>query len=137
MRQLTVGNLAKRAEVNVETIRYYERLGLLPSPPRTEAGYRLFSEDAVLRLQFIQRAQDLGFSLKEIRNLLDLRLRPGACCADVREQAETKIAEIDRKLRSLRAMRSALVRLVEACCGNGPVNDCPILESLSRQEHHD
>lgn len=137
MRQLTVGNLAKRAEVNVETIRYYERLGLLPSPPRTEAGYRLFSEDSVLRLQFIQRAQDLGFSLKEIRNLLDLRLRPGACCADVREQAETKIAEIDRKLRSLRAMRSALVRLVEACCGNGPVNDCPILESLSRQEHHD
>ncbi len=135
MGQLTIGHLAKDAQVNVETIRYYERLGLLPRPPRTQSGYRIFPDDAVRRLQFIQRAQDLGFSLKEIRNLLGLRLRPGTRCADVRERAEAKIAEIDVKIRSLQAMRKALVRLVGACSGGGPVSDCPILESLDRKEH--
>lgn len=137
MGQLTIGNLAKHAEVNVETIRYYERLGLLPKPPRTQSGYRLFPEDAVLRILFIQRAQDLGFSLKEIRSLLGLRLHPGARCADVRERAQTKIAEIDQKMRSLQAMRTALVRLVGACSGRGPVSECPILESLGRGKHYD
>ncbi|MEK7405343.1 MAG: heavy metal-responsive transcriptional regulator [Acidobacteriota bacterium] len=135
MGQLTIGNLAKHAQVNLETIRYYERLGLLPSPPRTQSGYRLFPDDAVRRLQFIRRAQELGFSLKEIRDLLGLRLRPGTRCADVRGRAEAKIAEIDEKIRSLHAMRKALVRLVGACSGRGPVSDCPILESLAREEH--
>mgnify|MGYP001563917126 CR=1 FL=1 len=134
MGQLTIGHLAKDAQVNVETIRYYERLGLLPRPPRTQSGYRIFPDDAVRRLQFIQRAQDLGFSLKEIRDLLGLRLRPGTRCADVRERAEAKIAEIDVKIRSLQAMRKVLVRLVGACSGGGPVSDCPILESLDRKE---
>ncbi len=135
MGQLTIGHLAKDAQVNVETIRYYERLGLLPRSPRTQSGYRIFPDDAVRRLQFIQRAQDLGFSLKEIRDLLGLRLRPGTRCADVRERAEAKIAEIDVKIRSLQAMRKALVRLVGACSGGGPVSDCPILESLDRKDH--
>jgi MerR family copper efflux transcriptional regulator len=135
MGQLTIGHLAKDAQVNVETIRYYERLGLLPRPPRTQSGYRIFPDDAVRRLQFIQRAQALGFSLKEIRNLLGLRLRPGTRCVDVRARAEAKIAEIDVKIRSLQAMRKALVRLVGACSGGGPVSDCPILETLDRTEH--
>ena len=135
MEQLTIGNLARHAHVNLETIRYYERLGLLPSPPRTQSGYRLFPDDAVRRLQFIRRAQQLGFALKEIRDLLGLRFRPGTRCADVRERAEAKIAEINEKIRSLQAMRKALVRLVGACSGRGPVSDCPILESLDREEH--
>jgi MerR family mercuric resistance operon transcriptional regulator len=135
MGQLTIGHLAKNAQLKVETIRYYERLGLLPKPPRTQSGYRIFPDDAVRRLQFIQRAQDLGFSLNEIRNLLGLRLRPEARCVDVRVRAEAKIAEIDGKMSDLRAMRKALVRLVGACSGGGPVSECPILDSLDRKEH--
>lgn len=131
---MTIGNLARRAEVNVETIRYYERLGLVARPPRTQSGYRVFPNDAVHRIQFIQRAQDLGFSLKEIRDLLGLRLRPGARCEDVRARAEAKIAEIGGKIRDLQAMRNALGRLVAACSGGAPVSACPILESLEREQ---
>ena len=127
---LTIGKLAKQGRVNLETIRYYEREGLVPKPRRLASGYRIFSSEDVRRVRFIKQAQELGFSLKEIKELLALRVRPGTTCADVRNRTAAKIANIDEKLRTLTAMKEALVRLNAACSGQGAVSDCPILESL-------
>lgn len=133
MEWLTTGELANEGGVNLETIRYYERRGLLSKPPRTPTGYRTFDGEAVRRLRFIKQAQALGFSLKEIKELLALRLDPRTSCGDVRRRAEAKIADIDAKVRALRAMKRALVRLTAACAGRGPVSACPILESLEER----
>jgi MerR family mercuric resistance operon transcriptional regulator len=134
MEGLTIGRLAREGQVNVETIRYYERRGLLPRPPRQPSGYRMFPPSAVQVLRFVKTAQGLGFSLEEIKELLALRIQPGRSCADVRGRAERKIGEIDQKIRTLQSMRKALVRLAAACSGRGPVSDCPILESLEAGE---
>src|SRR5439155_25689920 len=133
MDRLSTGVVAKQGGVNLETIRYYERRGLLPKPPRTPAGYRAFDAEAVRRLRFIKQAQALGFSLKEVKELLALRVDPRTSCADVRRRAEAKIVDIDEKLRALRAMKRALVRLRAACAGQGPVSECAILESLEER----
>lgn len=130
MKKLMIGGLAKEANVNVETIRYYERRRLLPEPLRTPAGYRIYPADAVRRLYFVKRAQELGFSLKEIKELLGLRVRPGTTSADIRKRAEVKIADIDKKIHTLQAMKKSLTRITNACTGCGPVSDCPILDSL-------
>src|SRR6516164_9728627 len=100
-KSLTIGRLAKEAGVNLETVRYYERRGLLQRPPRSASGYRLFPADAARRLRFIRRAQELGFSLAEIRELLSLRVSPTAKRVDVRKRVEAKIADIDAKIKSL------------------------------------
>ncbi|MCL4395252.1 MAG: MerR family DNA-binding protein [Chloroflexi bacterium] len=130
MMGLRTGQLAKRAGVNLETVRFYERKGLLPVPPRSESGYRSFSLDDVRRIQFIKRAQELGFTLDEIRELLALRVQPGANCGDVRRRAEAKMGDIDQKIRALRAIRRALMRLASSCKGRGPVGECLILDAL-------
>ncbi len=128
---MRIGAVATRADVNIQTVRYYERRGLLPKPPRTESNYRLYSEDNVRRVRFVKRAQELGFSLKEIKELLALRIKSRATRAQVRERAEAKITDIEEKIRSLRAMKKTLTRLTAACCsGGGSVSDCPILEAL-------
>src|SRR5216683_2965157 len=132
MEGLTTAEAAKLGGVNVETIRYYERCGLVPKPPRTGAGYRIFSDDAVKRLQFIKHAQELGFSLKEIKELLSLRVRRGSSCTDVRKKAETKIADVDEKIRHLQEIRAALVELTNTCSGRGPIDSCTILQSLNK-----
>ncbi len=134
MEGLTIGRLAREGQVNVETIRYYERRGLLPRPPRQPSGYRMFPPSAVQVLRFVKTAQVLGFSLKEIKELLALRIQPGRSCADVRGRAGRKIGEIDQKIRTLQSMRKALVRLAAACSGRGSISDCPILESLEAGE---
>ena len=134
MERLTISELAKQGGVNLQTIRYYERVGLLPKPPRSASGYRLFSPDGVHRIRFIKRAQELGFSLKEIKELLVLRIHPGSTSADVRKRAECKIADIEEKIKSLRAMKKALVRLTATCCGEGLASECPILERLSSEK---
>ena len=134
MEGLTIGRLAREGRVNVETIRYYERRGLLPRPARRPSGYRIFPPSAAQVLRFVRAAQVLGFSLKEIKELLSLRIQPGRSCADVRGRAEQKITEIDQKIQTLQAMRKALVRLASACSGRGPVSECPILESLEAVE---
>jgi len=131
MEGLTTAKLAHEGGVNVETIRYYERHGLLPRPPRTHSGYRVFSDDAVTRLRFIKHAQALGFSLNEIKDLLRLRVRPGSSCSDVREKAEAKIADVDRKIRHLRAIKKALVQMAATCSGRGPVKACTIIQVLN------
>ena len=130
MERLTISRLARRGGVNLETVRYYERQGLLPKPPRTAAGYRLFPEDAARRLRFIKRAQELGFSLREIRDLLSLRVRPGTSRADIRARAQAKMLDVDRKIQSLQAIKKALRMLTDRCDGCGPIAACPILESL-------
>lgn len=128
--KLTIGRLARLGGVNLETIRYYERRGLLPKPPRTRSGYRMFPSDAARRLRFIKRAQELGFSLKEVRDLLSLRVQPGTSRADIRARADAKVADIDQKIHALQAMKKALRSLSGRCDGCGPLNECPILQSL-------
>jgi MerR family mercuric resistance operon transcriptional regulator len=118
----------------VETLRYYERRGLVARPLRNVANYRLYSAEIVQRVRFIKHAQALGFSLKEIKELLALRAAPRARCADVRIRAEAKINTIDAKIRALQAMRKALAKLVTECAGHGPITDCPILEALDIEE---
>lgn len=127
---MTIGKVARFAGVGVETIRFYEREGLIEQPVRFGSGYRQYSAGAVSRIRFILKAKELGFTLKEIRELLELRIDPAASCGDVREQAQTKIADIDRKIRTLRRMKKALAKLTAACDGKAPVSECPILEAL-------
>ena len=130
MRPLTIGKIARLAGVGIEAIRFYEREGLIAEPPRRESGYRQYSEDAVLRLRFIQRAKGLGFSLKEIKELLSLRIHPKTTCEEVRERAEAKITDIEDRMQTLKRMNMALADLVAACRGRGPVSACPILNAL-------
>jgi MerR family transcriptional regulator, copper efflux regulator len=130
MKPLTIGQLARRAGVGVETVRFYERQGLLDEPARRESGYRQYPEEAVRRLRFIKRAKGLGFTLKEIAELLALRHDPDGDTADVKRRAETKIADIDARIHDLQRTRAALLKLVHACPGEGPLGDCPILEAL-------
>lgn len=127
MKGLTIGQVAKRGEVNIETVRYYERQGLIPSPPRRESGYRQYPEETVARVRFIKRAQELGFSLKEIAELLSLRVGPGTTCGDVKRLADGKIMEIEGKIQTLERMRDALARLVETCEESRQAEECPIL----------
>jgi MerR family transcriptional regulator, copper efflux regulator len=134
MKSLTIGRLAREVGVNLETVRYYERRGLLPRPPRSASGYRLFPAEATRRLRFIRRAQELGFSLGEIRELLSLRVAPTAKTEDVRRRAQAKITDIEAKIKSLESMKKTLHELTKACPGCGPVRDCPILESLDAEE---
>lgn len=133
MAGLKVGEVAKRAGVNLQTVRYYERRGLLPRPPRTPANYRIYPVDTVLRVRFVKRAQELGFTLKEIQELLALRAAPKTRCADVRARAEAKVHDIDQRVRTLRAMRRALHNLIGECSGRGPVSRCPILEAIESE----
>jgi MerR family copper efflux transcriptional regulator len=135
VKSLTIGKLAKDAGVNLETVRYYERRGLLPKPPRsTSSGYRQFPEDAARRLRFIRRAQELGFSLTEIGELLSLRVSRTSTSGTIRTRTEAKIADIDSKIRTLQSMKKSLQRLTKACDGCAPMADCPILDSLDREE---
>ncbi|HYR07150.1 MAG TPA: MerR family transcriptional regulator [Longimicrobium sp.] len=131
MAVLTIGELAKRAGVGVETVRFYEREGLIPPPPRTGSGYRQYPPETVARLRFIQRAKELGFSLREVEELISLHLDPEVPCAEVRTRAEAKIADIDARLRDLERMRASLAQFVDACDAGGDGSPCPILEALA------
>lgn len=127
----TIGEVARRADVNVETIRYYERRGLLEEPPRTDAGYRQYPASTVRRIRFVKRAQELGFSLREIDELLRLRVEAGAPCRAVLERTREKIADIDGRIADLERMRAALQPLVEACAAESGSSDCVILDHFS------
>jgi MerR family mercuric resistance operon transcriptional regulator len=132
MEKLTIGQLAKKANVNLETIRYYERRGLINEPPRNKRGHRQYSLDALKRVEFIKRSQALGFSLKEISELLSLRIEPGTTRAEIKERVENKIADIDKKVTDLELMRGALFKMARQCIGRGPIGGCPILEALDK-----
>lgn len=128
---MTRGQLARHCGVGPETIRFYERQGLIPAAPRSSAGYRRFDTEAVSRLTFIRRAKALGFSLPEISELLALHDNPRGDRAGVKTLTESKLAEIEGKIADLERMRSALSELAEQCSGHGPVDGCPIIEALA------
>jgi MerR family mercuric resistance operon transcriptional regulator len=134
MKALTIGQVARRAEVGIETVRFYERQGLLSEPARKASGYRQYTEDVVARLRFIRRAKELGFTLKEIGELLALRVNPNTTCAEVKKQAQAKLADIEAKIQTLLRMKEALVRVTEQCRGRGPVSSCPILNAFDKEE---
>ncbi len=125
---MRIGQVAKHAGVNVETIRFYERKGLIAQPLRLNGGYRQYPKDAVAKIRFIKRAKELGFSLAEIAELLSLQTNPRATCADVKQRAEAKILAIQERVKGLQTMKRALGTLVESCSGSGPLNDCPIID---------
>ena len=130
MTTLTIGQVAKRTGVGIETIRFYERKGLIAEPQRRESGYRQYDDGAVARLAFIQQAKALGFSLAEIAELLSLRADGNAGPREIKNLAEARLADIDTRIRLLRRMRKTLKKLVDECPGTGPINACPILEAL-------
>jgi len=125
---LRIGEVAGRAGVNLQTIRYYEREGLLAAPPRLASGYRTFPESAVQRVRFIKRAQELGFSLHEIGELLSLSGKSGA--KQIRARTKAKIEDIEEKIRALQAIKDALAALVNQCPGCGSLGECPILDAM-------
>lgn len=141
MPELTIGELARAAGVKVATLRYYERRGLIIPPPRSPGGYRLYTPQALERVRFIKSAQALGFSLREIAELLALRHDPRGTCAQVKRRAEAKIAEIEDKIATLQEIRQELVQISARCRGQGPLRACPILDALEhappKEEPHE
>jgi MerR family transcriptional regulator, copper efflux regulator len=132
---LTIGQVARQADLGVETVRFYEREGLLPRPARgASSGYRQYSTEAVARLRFIRRAKELGFTLREISELLELRVDPATNRGDVKRRTAAKIADIDRKIETLGRMRQTLAKLERACNGVGGVSGCPILAAIEDEE---
>jgi len=127
----TIGQVARQAGIGVETVRYYEREGLLPPPPRSASGYRHYPADSVRRLAFIRHAKALGFSLADIRELLMLRAEPGASSVAVRQLAQAKLMEIREKIAALEKMQQTLEHLVDECPGYVPTAECPILDALA------
>lgn len=128
-KRLTIGGLARAAEVGIDTVRFYERAGLLPAPPRTASGYRTYGPADVERLRFIRRAKALGFPLGEIAELLRLAEGKGGR-GGVKALAERRLRDLERKIRELTTFRDTLARYVHACSGHGAVEGCPIIEAV-------
>ena len=126
----TIGKLAERAGVGVETVRFYQRRGLIKEPPTPAKGFREYPEETAERIRFIRGAKELGFTLEEVGRLLELKVDPGQNCASVKAYAMDKIAIIDHKIRSLDGMRQQLARLAKACDNGRRTSDCAILEAL-------
>lgn len=130
---LTIGKVAEAAGVEVSTLRYYERRGILREPPRTGSGYRQYDETVVDRIRFVRHAQDLGFTLEEIEELLALRVENPSSCEAVEEATRAKLRSVDAKLRELRRLRSVLGRLVRACEDREETSECPVLAMLEEE----
>jgi MerR family mercuric resistance operon transcriptional regulator len=134
MTLLNIGQVAKQTGVTVETVRFYEKQGLIAAPRRTDAGYRQYPLETVKRVQFVQRAKEVGFTLKDIGELLALRQTPGTSCADIKLHATQKIKEVDQKIHDLQHIRDVLGRMILKCSGSGDLSECPILEELELDE---
>ena len=130
MNGLTIGQVAQKTGMGIETIRFYERKGLIAEPPRKESGYRQYETDVLDRLAFIQQAKALGFSLSEIHELLSLRLKADTSSRDIKKIATARLADIEQKIKILKRMQRALKKLVDQCPGQGSIHECPILEAL-------
>jgi DNA-binding transcriptional MerR regulator len=130
---LTIGKIASLSNVTADTLRYYEREGLISPAAKSDGGYRLYDRDAVRRVRFIKEAQHCGFTLTEIRQLLALRASDAACCRDVRRVAVEKQLQLEAKIKAMRAMSKVLDRLIAACNKEGrSLDDCPILAALEK-----
>ncbi len=135
MRTMTISKAATQAGIGIETVRFYERRGLIDQPLKPAAGgFRDYPQETVSRLRFIREAQELGFSLDEIADLLSLRADPKANCAQVQRRAEAKLAEVNRKVERLQNIGTALERLIEACPGKGALGACSIIETLEGEQ---
>jgi len=130
MNGLTIGKVAKSAGLGIETVRFYEREGLITPLARSASNYRLYAADGIIRLRFIKRAKTLGFSLREIKELLFLRSDPGATKEDVKEQIEEKIDDIKQRIKDLKKIQKTLETLDACCDGHGSAEKCPILAAL-------
>ena len=128
--KFTIGRLASQAGVGIDTVRFYERRGLLPSPNRTASGYRLYDEDSISRIRFVRRAKDLGFTLDEIEVLLKLQDKGGRK-SEVRAITRRKLEQINAKMADLERMRGVLESLAAECNGQGNVTTCPIIEAIA------
>ena len=131
--QFTIGQLAKTTGVNIQTVRYYERLWLLEPCDRKPSGYRLYDGESLKRLRFIKNAQALGFTLREIAELLNLRVTSTARCGDVQRKAQAKLLQVVAKVRDLRTLARALKGLIRTCRAGQPTEQCPILTSLEKE----
>jgi MerR family copper efflux transcriptional regulator len=130
---MKIGELARRTGVGIDTVRYYEREGLLQKAPRLASGYRSYGEGDMKRLRFVRRAKALGFTLPEVRELLALSAQDGDM-SRLRAAASAKIADVDEKLSELGRIRAGLATLLDACPGHGRLDDCPILNALAGEE---
>jgi MerR family copper efflux transcriptional regulator len=130
MNGLKIGRLAKQVGIGIETVRFYERQGLIEPPPRTDSNYRIYPEEEVARLRFIKRAKNLGFTLNEIKELLFILHNPNATKADVKDRTLANIKEIQEKISDLTRIKTALEHLASSCDGHGSLDECPILEAL-------
>ncbi|MGV8943190.1 heavy metal-responsive transcriptional regulator [Thermomonas sp.] len=128
---MKIGTLAQRADVGIDTIRYYEREGVIPPPARRESGYRQYGDADVVRLRFVRRAKQLGFTLPEIRDLLDLTASASDDMAGLKSRAQAKLDVVNGRIDELARMRDALQQLVETCPGHGALECCPIMAALS------
>jgi len=134
MSGLTIGKVAAQTGMGIDTIRFYEREGLIPAPARRPSGFRDYGSAAVERLHFIRRAKALGFSLKEIAELLSLRVDDERTCEEVYRRAKLKITDIEARIEQLQRIKGALDHMARACNGAGPKGECPILEALAHEE---
>ncbi len=133
MNSFTIGQAARAAGVGVETIRFYERKNLIVQPPKpASGGYRNYGDDIVRRIRFIRQAQELGFSLKEVGDLLNLRADPDSDCADVQRRARQKLAEVERKVAQLQQIGAALAEVIAACPSRGGLDGCSIIAVIER-----
>ena len=132
---LTIGKVAKASGVGIETVRFYEREGLLEQPARKLSGYRQYDAEAIARLRFIKQAQRLGFTLREIKELLALKLDPNSTRKQVKDRAVAKIADIEQRIADLKRMKKALAPLIQACDGRGTLEGCPILDAIENPCH--
>lgn len=131
---MKIGTVAKRTGLGIETIRYYERQGLLDQPARKASGYREYDEQVIARLAFIMRSKELGFTLGEIRELLGLWFDASTTCCDVRRKAEQKIRDVETKIKSLQSIKRSLKQLIDQCQQRGTLEECPLLQGLMIQE---
>jgi Cu(I)-responsive transcriptional regulator len=135
MNGLTIGRLAKQVGLGIETVRFYERQGLIEPPPRTNSNYRVYPEEEVTRLKFIKRAKSLGFTLSEIKELLFIRHDPHATKADIKNRTLAKINDIQQKITDLTRIKTALEHLASSCDGHGSLEECPILKALDSENN--
>jgi len=125
-----IGEVAKRADVNKETVRYYEKRELIPKPDRRHSGYRIFTQQHIDQITFIKRAQELGFTLSEIKELLELRVDENTSCSEIKTEAQQKYQDAVQKINDLQRIKETLTALIDSCSEDSPVGDCPILEAL-------
>ena len=128
-----IGEVASRAHVNKETVRYYEKRGLIPKPDRRRSGYRIFTKRHIEQIRFIKRAQELGFTLSEIKELLELRMDENTTCSEIKDEAQRKYQDVVDKIEDLQRIKTTLLDLIDSCTGSGPKGDCPILDALGEE----